>query len=94
MSDSQLTPTEVRIQELWGDLLGVSDIHPEQSFFELGGDSLLMIEMIFRLNKTLNSDIDIGLVFEDPSLRGFSKLVDMSMSSPIEKVVPTHPESA
>ncbi|MFD3471225.1 amino acid adenylation domain-containing protein [Streptomyces sp. NPDC058682] len=50
------TPVEKVLLELFGELLGVRDIGPDQSFFDLGGDSITSIQLVSRAR-------DRGLVF-------------------------------
>ncbi|OZI34735.1 hypothetical protein CAL29_14785 [Bordetella genomosp. 10] len=40
------TPTESKLVEVWRTVLGVADIGTEQNFFELGGDSILVLKMV------------------------------------------------
>jgi amino acid adenylation domain-containing protein len=46
-----LTEAERLIAQVWGELLGVSDIRAEDNFFDLGGHSLLAMQAIARLHK-------------------------------------------
>lgn len=39
-----LTPTEKKMARLWKRVLGVEQVHPQDSFFALGGDSLRVIQ--------------------------------------------------
>jgi acyl carrier protein len=73
--------TEQSIKSLWKEMLNIDDIAPDQSFFEAGGDSLQMIDMLFRAGAELGMEIDPGLLFEDPTLRGFSALVAASLQA-------------
>lgn len=46
-SDEQtraLTPTEKKMAKLWKRILGAEQVHPQDSFFALGGDSLRVIQ--------------------------------------------------
>jgi acyl carrier protein len=69
------TNVEQHVKAVWSEMLQMDHIAPEQTFFEVGGDSLQMIDMLFRLGSELGMEIDPGLLFEDPSLRGFSALL-------------------
>ena len=75
------TQIEARVEAVWKEMLNVEGIAPDQSFFEAGGDSLLMIDMLFRLNSELGVEIDPGFLFEDPTLHGFSALIAASQES-------------
>ena len=70
--------TEEQVKEIWKALLSISEVEAQQTFFELGGDSLLMIDMFERVNKVFGIEVDPGSLFEDSSLRGFSQFVELS----------------
>ncbi|MDQ0578634.1 non-ribosomal peptide synthetase/type I polyketide synthase [Streptomyces rishiriensis] len=46
-----VTPTEVRLAAVWRGLLDVDVVHREDDFFELGGDSLLILRVFARLEE-------------------------------------------
>lgn len=52
------TPTERKLASLWSVLLGVDVVSPDETFFDLGGDSLRAAELILRVRK------DIGVTLE------------------------------
>jgi amino acid adenylation domain-containing protein len=47
------TPMERAIAEIWQDLLGVEKVGVDDNFFDLGGHSLLSIQVVARLEKKL-----------------------------------------
>jgi acyl carrier protein len=69
---------EAKIQAVWQSILGIGKIGPYQTFFELGGDSVSMIDMVAKTSTELGMEIDPGWLFEDPSLRGFATRVASS----------------
>jgi hypothetical protein len=40
---------QVKLAALWRDILGVSDVMPEDNFFDLGGHSLLLTRLMFHI---------------------------------------------
>ncbi|MFF0107324.1 amino acid adenylation domain-containing protein [Streptomyces hirsutus] len=44
-----VTATERRVAAVWSDLLRVESVHREDDFFDLGGDSLLVLRVFARL---------------------------------------------
>ncbi len=42
------TPVEVKLAEIWRDVLNISRVGIDQNFFELGGDSILSIQVVSR----------------------------------------------
>ena len=66
---------EADVTQIWSHILTNFSIGPDDNFFDLGGDSLQMMDMLFTLSKKYGTEIDPQLLFEDASLRGFSALV-------------------
>jgi amino acid adenylation domain-containing protein len=55
------------VAKLMAEVLRLESVGPEENFFELGGTSLLAIQLIGRLRLRLQVDVDIGAIFEAPS---------------------------
>ncbi len=64
--------TERAVAALWRDLLGVSSVGARDDFFELGGDSLVGIQLTAALRRTFGVDLPLREVFEVP------RVVDMA----------------
>lgn len=62
------TPEERQIAQIWKDLLSLNDIGVEDSFFELGGDSISVVQMIAKVRKLFNVPISLRKVFKIPTI--------------------------
>lgn len=74
----EFTETQAAIRDIWLDVLPQqpATISPDDSFFDLGGHSILATRMIFELRKKLMVEIPLGLIFKSPSIAGFALEVD------------------
>ncbi|MDQ3957816.1 MAG: non-ribosomal peptide synthetase [Actinomycetota bacterium] len=63
------TPTEELLAAIWRELLGVSDVGRDDSFFELGGQSLLATRLVSRIREAWGIDARLRIVFDAPTLR-------------------------
>lgn len=54
---------------IWRDLLGVDRIAPQDSFFDLGGHSLLMVTLQDRIQQDLGAEVDITDLFRFPTVQ-------------------------
>ncbi|MEV6766567.1 phosphopantetheine-binding protein, partial [Streptomyces sp. NPDC051105] len=63
------------IAHIWSELLGVSPIGTDDDFFELGGHSMLAIQVISRINEALDTDINLQVLFDTPSIAALAKHV-------------------
>ena len=71
---------EADVTAVWSQTLANFSIGPEDNFFDLGGDSLQMMDMLFTLSKKFGIEIEPQLLFEDASLQGFSALIAERMT--------------
>jgi acyl carrier protein len=59
------TSLETLIAEIWQDVLGVDRVGRYDNFFDLGGHSLLSMQVVARLEKKLGLGVNPGeLVFQ------------------------------
>ncbi|GAA5853274.1 hypothetical protein JCM8547_000264 [Rhodosporidiobolus lusitaniae] len=77
-SEQEFTPTQKTIHDIWIKLLPSppSEIPLDDSFFDLGGHSILATRLIFELRKTLAPGAPLGLVFDFPTIRALAKELD------------------
>ncbi|MCP2343569.1 non-ribosomal peptide synthetase [Actinomadura rupiterrae] len=69
------TPAEEVLCGLFAEVLGVASVGADDSFFELGGDSLLAMRLIARLRAVLDAEVGIRELFATPTVAGIARLV-------------------
>jgi len=62
------TPAETRVAAVWCELLQRPQVGVEESFFEVGGHSLLAMQFIARLRAELGVDLSLRAIFEGPTI--------------------------
>jgi amino acid adenylation domain-containing protein len=67
------TQTEEIIAEVWAKILRVEKIGVNDSFFDLGGHSLLMVQVHARLCEALNANISIVKLFQFPTVSSLAR---------------------
>nr|QEO73752.1 Beta-ketoacyl synthase [uncultured bacterium] len=72
-ADKQLEQT---ITEIWREVLGVAQIGPHDNFFDLGGNSLMGIQLLSRLRKTFLLELPMSGLFESPTVAGLAALIE------------------
>ncbi|GAA5824792.1 hypothetical protein JCM11251_005343 [Rhodosporidiobolus azoricus] len=77
-SASNHTVSEKTIHDIWLKLLPSppAEIPLDESFFDLGGHSILATRLIFELRKALAPNAPLGLVFDFPTIRSLAKELD------------------
>jgi pyochelin synthetase len=68
--------TEQTISAVWKRFLGVEHLTPTDNFFDLGGDSLLIVEAHAELQQVLNRKFSVTDLFQFPSIRALSNYLD------------------
>lgn len=66
-------PLEQTIADVWKDIFGMDQIGIHDSFFDLGGDSLLMVEVRSRLRKRLERVIAVVELFQYPTVAALAE---------------------
>ncbi|KAF8180379.1 alpha-aminoadipate reductase Lys1p [Pholiota molesta] len=75
---AQASPTEITMQNIWAAILpnAPKPIPSDESFFDLGGHSILATRLIFEIRKMFVIDAPLGLIFEQPTIAGLVEAVD------------------
>ncbi|MDH6195687.1 glycopeptidolipid biosynthesis protein [Mycobacterium frederiksbergense] len=67
------TATEKAIAGIYAQVLGMERIGVDDSFFDLGGDSISAMRVIAAINTALDADLAVRTLFETPSVAGMSQ---------------------
>jgi amino acid adenylation domain-containing protein len=70
------TDTEQRISEIWKKAMKWDSVSVQDDFFESGGNSLIAVEMINRINREFNSTLPLHALFEAPTIEKLARKID------------------
>jgi acyl transferase domain-containing protein len=71
------TPLEAEIASIWQEELGISQISVHDDFFMLGGTSILVSRIIFRLNRAFQVELPIISLLESPTIAGLAECLEL-----------------
>ena len=74
-ADTTREAIERRLSAIWSELIGVESIGLHDNFFDLGGDSLLALQVTSRLRESLLADLSAATVLESPTIAELSERV-------------------
>ncbi|MDA8447468.1 type I polyketide synthase [Paracidovorax valerianellae] len=75
---------EVALAEVWQDMLGMDRVGVDDNLFELGGDSLLAIQLLARVRKAYAVELHPASFFKAPTLGALALLVEARLIDDIE----------
>lgn len=70
------TETELKLVSIWSELLGVDMIGLQDSFFEIGGDSLIAIQLISKIREMFAIEQDFQSFFENPTIGAVAERIE------------------
>jgi thioester reductase-like protein len=75
------TQVERQLSEIWSQILGIEPVGIHDNFFDLGGNSLQTIQLIFRVRETFQIELPIVSLFDAPTIAKFADFVNASICS-------------
>jgi amino acid adenylation domain-containing protein len=91
--DAPRTDIEKMLAGIWSHALNVEQVGAHDNFFELGGHSLIATQLISRVRKAFDVDVQLSALFESPTVAGLAAKIEAIRSAerhvttpPIERV--------
>jgi acyl carrier protein len=89
MTDREPTQLEQDLARIWQDVLGVPSIGVNDDFFDLGGHSLMALELASRVRKSLGVDSFPIDVAETPTVASMSEAIVAALHDRSRSGTPT-----
>lgn len=83
-------PTEAVVAAIWGEVLQLETFSVEDSFFELGGNSLLATRINSRLRHAFQLELPLRSLLERPTVAGLAERIDVMQTTLKQTALPTH----
>jgi acyl carrier protein len=65
-------PVEEALADIWSEVLRVEKVGVKDDFFDLGGHSLLLTQVVSRIRSTFSLNLPLRALFENPTIKQLS----------------------
>ncbi|HYO56483.1 amino acid adenylation domain-containing protein [Archangium sp.] len=81
------TKTEERISDIWKKEMKRDTVSVQDDFFESGGNSLMAVGLINKINKYFQKSLPLQVLFESPTIEKLALKVDGENAEPSSRLV-------
>ncbi|MEG4011368.1 MULTISPECIES: non-ribosomal peptide synthetase family protein [unclassified Microcoleus] len=71
------TPGEEILAEIWSQLLNLQKVGIHDNFFDLGGHSLLITQLLAKVREIFQVELPLRVLFEAPTVAGLAEKIEM-----------------
>ena len=79
------TETEVRLCDLWKEILRIDQVGVEDDFFQLGGDSILATQFLARLRELTGSELKFVVFFSSPTVAAAARWMNQVRTTAVSE---------
>ncbi|MBO3460460.1 amino acid adenylation domain-containing protein [Aetokthonos hydrillicola Thurmond2011] len=84
LTEPYIAPTtllEKHLAEIWSEVLDIEPIGIHDNFFDLGGHSLLIVQLLSQIERAMQVELPLSYIVKEPTIAGFIKAIDLFKSS-------------
>ena len=70
------TETEKKLAEVWKKTLGVQQVGVTNNFFNIGGDSIKILSLLYTINREFNRNFKVEDLYENETIAKFALLLN------------------
>ena len=78
------TPTEERLASIWAEVLTLKQVGIYDNFFAIGGHSLLITQVLTRVQDAFQLSLPVRTLFKNPTIAGLAQAVEKVQSRSAE----------
>jgi aspartate racemase len=79
------TPLEAVVAGVWASVLRLESSSIDDNFFDVGGHSLLALQLIHELNVALGLNLPTRLIFIEPTIAGIARAIECELAAQFGK---------
>jgi acyl carrier protein len=74
------TAVEEKLAQIWARVLNVEQVGVYDDFFELGGNSLLVSQVVARVTESFEVDLPLRVLFLEPTIADFATAIETTLA--------------
>ena len=78
---------ELQLAQIWEDLLGRSPIGIRNSFFDVGGHSLLAVRLMWMIEDRFGQKLELSVLFQGPTIEQLAKQLSGEQTAPSSSIL-------
>jgi thioesterase domain-containing protein/acyl carrier protein/NRPS condensation-like uncharacterized protein len=86
--------TELKLAQLWSQVLGIESIGIRDNFFDLGGQSLMAMSLFTQIEQTFGKTLPLGTLVKAPTIEQLAQVISENESSQWSSLVPLKPSGS
>jgi acyl transferase domain-containing protein len=79
---------EQLLTEIWRDAVGIDEIGVDDDFLELGGNSLVAVQLAAQISERFRASVSVAQLFESRTIRGLAEAITTSASGDGDQAAP------
>lgn len=72
------------VATLWSNALGLREVGIEDDFFELGGNSLVAVQLGSKLRQRYDLELPMAALFDKPTVRDLAAFIEQELMAKVE----------
>lgn len=85
---TDISPQKQKLAAIWKEVLKTEQLSMEDNFFSVGGDSILAIRLISKVNKTFSVSVSLAAFYDAQTFGELAELLIQEMQKGTEKADP------
>ncbi|WP_151732838.1 non-ribosomal peptide synthetase [Paenibacillus tengchongensis] len=73
--------TEKRVKQIWEAVLGAGNIGVNDNFFDIGGHSLLVLQVYYQIKEAFGTSLTVVDMFKYPTIRSLCEVLEQASGS-------------
>ena len=78
---------EQNITKAWQKILGIPHVSADDSFFDLGGDSLMAVQLVLEVERAVGKSLPVSVFYHTPTIRKMAQWISGELTETVGKGV-------